>query len=217
MTIKNKADWKRLQLAAENGNSEAQLEIAHYYETGISIRGKVLVHEDLKLACEWIKKAYENGNAGAGELYAYYLSNGIHCAKNTALAMKLHKDAAKKGSASAAYNLGIEFRDQHNYAKAFSYYKRADTEIAVGFCHYYGIGTPQNKLKAFRFFKRLLKKEVILSDYEANEVNYMMGIMYLEGEVVKRSLPKARHYLMLANEDGNHPSAQHILWVIGIE
>jgi uncharacterized protein len=123
----------------------------------------------------------------------------------------------KAGSSDAAHNLGIEYRDQHNFEKAFSLYKKAETDFAVGMCYYYGIGVPQNRLKAFRFFKKISKPDIVLSGYEANEANYMIGKMYLEGEVVKRSISKARHYLLLANEDGDHRSAEQILGIIGMK
>ena len=84
-------------------------------------------------------------------------------------------------------------------------------------CYYYGVGVAKNKLKAFRFFKKLLKPGNLLNGYETNEANYLIGKMYLDGEVVKRSLTKARYYLLLANEDGDHHSAEQILWIIGVK
>lgn len=217
MAVRTHKDWQRLLQAAQNGDADAQLDIAFHYESGLKIDGFELVRPDSKLAYEWTKRAYENGNLKARELFAYYLSNGLHCTKNTELAMKLYEEAIRAGSSDAAHNLGIEFRNQHNFEKAFSFYKRSPGDFSVGMCYYYGVGVPQNKLKAFRFFKRFLKSDIPVSGVDANEANYMVGKMYLEGEVVKKSLTKARHYLSLANEDGDHPSAQQILWVIGLE
>ncbi|MES2703976.1 MAG: tetratricopeptide repeat protein [Bacteroidota bacterium] len=213
--IRNSNDWQSLLQLAERGDAHAQLQVAMYYDAGVEIDSIALVQADPKLAYDWIKKAYENGNSEATEFYAYHLSNGVHCAKNTALAMKLYKDAMKAGSPSAAFNLGIEFRDQHNFEKAFALYKKEGTDLNVGMCYYYGVGVKQNKLKAFRFFKNLIKSGIPLSGYDENEINYMIGRMYLEGEVVKRSIKKARHHLLLANEDGDHRPAEHILWIIG--
>ncbi len=215
--IRNLNDFQELMLAAEQGDADAQLEIALHYDNGLIVDGVELVRPDMKLAFMWAKKAYENGNINAAEYYAYHLSNGIYCVKNTALAMKLYRDAMKAGSLTAAHNLGIEFRDQHDFEKAFLLYKKDTTDFSVGMCYYYGIGVKQNKLRAFRFFKNLLKPGIYLSGYETNEANYRIGKMYLEGEVTKRSITKARHYLQLANEDGDHRSAAQILHVIGLK
>lgn len=215
--IKDINDWQQLLQFAEEGDADAQLEVAMHYENGISFEDKVIISPNAKMAYDWTKRAYENGNLEAAEAYAYHLTNGIHCAKNTKKAIKLYEDAIKAGSSTAAHNLGIEFRDQHEFKKAFSLYKKDDTDFSIGMCYYYGIGVAKNKSKAFRFFKKLLKSGDILSGYETNEANYMIGKMYLEGEVVTQSITKARHHLLLANEDGDHPSAQQILWVIGLK
>lgn len=165
------------------------------------------------------KRAWKNGCAEAGEVYALHLSNGIYCPKDTALAIKLYRKAVKAGSGSAAHNLGIEYRDMGKYKKAFALYKKADElggDISVGLCYYYGVGVARDKLKAFYFFKTLLKRNICLSSYDTNEANYLIGKMYLQCEVVKRSVSKARHYLLLANEDDDHISASELLAIIGL-
>ena len=210
-------EWQELLQRAESGDADAQLEVAMHYNAGLTTSDGCQIAPDTKMAYEWTKRAYENGNAEAAEQYAYYVSNGIGCTKNTLLAMQLYKAAMKAGSLTAAHNLGTEFRDQHNFEQAFALYRKDSTDFATGMCYYYGIGVQQNKLKAFRFFKGLLKNGSSLNGYETNEANYMIGKMYLEGEVVKQSVSKARHYLLLANEDGDHRSAQQILWIIGIK
>lgn len=213
--IRNLTDWKDLLSAAEGGDANLQLEVALYYESGIYVGGVEIVAPDAAMAYRWTKKAYESGSVDAMERYANYLSDGVHCRQDKALAMKLYKKAMKAGSSSAAHNLGTEYRDQHNFEKALSLYKKGDSDLSVGLCYYYGVGVEQNRKRAFRVFRKMLKSTSIQSGYEVNEANYMMGRIYLEGEVVKRSLSKARHHLLLANEDGDHYSAQQILWIIG--
>ncbi len=212
-------DWQTLLIAAERGDADAQLEVGFQYGSGIIINGIVTSQPDEKLEFEWVKRAYENGNTEAIEYYAYHLSNGKYCDKDLTLAMKLYKKAIKMGSSSAAHNLGVEYSNKHKYKMAFSLYRKAHTNLSadfsLGMCYYYGIGVQKNKLKALRFFKGILKEGYYLSGYESNEANYMIGKIYLEGEVVKRSIAKARHYLLLANEDGDHNSANEILMVIG--
>lgn len=213
--IRDIKDWQQLLQVAEGGDADAQMEVALHYDNGIKAEENVIVSPNAKMAYEWTKRAYENGNLEAAEAYAYHLSNGTNCPKNTGMAIRLYEDAIKAGSSTAAHNLGIEYRDQHKFKKAFSLYKKNDTDFSIGMCYYYGIGVAKNKLKAFRFFKKLLKSDNFLNGYETNEANYMIGKMYLEGEVVKQSITKARHHLLLANEDGDHASAEQILWIIG--
>lgn len=221
MKLKTIKEWQKLLKKAEGGDADAQFEVGIQYGSGIIINGVSTTAPDEKLEYDWIKRAYENGCNRTVEVYARHLSDGIHCRKDVTLAMKLYKEAMENGSSSAAHNLGIEYRDQRKYKKAFVYYKKAGeaySDLSVGMCYYYGVGTPHDKKKALRFFKKLLQKDDIsLSGYETNEANYMIGKMYLEGDVVKRSIDKARHYLLLANEDDDHPSARHLLYIIGLK
>jgi hypothetical protein len=43
----------------------------------------------------------------------------------------------------------------------------------------------------------------------------MIGKIYLEGEIVERSIETAKYYLELADNDGDHRSAQDLLLIIG--
>lgn len=219
--LKTQKNWQQLLRKAEAGNANAQLEVAFQYGSGIIINGEAISECNEKLEYEWTKRAYENGCAEAAEFYANHLINGIYCAKDEVLAIELYKKAIKAGSLSAAHNLGTVYRDKGKFKKAFTLYCKAHTQtyacINVGMCYYYGIGVLKNRKKAFHFFKELLASDRIINGYETNEANYMIGKMYLEGEAVKRSVVKARHYLLLANEDGDHRSAEEILWIIGLK
>lgn len=215
ITINDQKDWQQLLQLAEGGDAKAQYDVALHYEYGVIIEDQEIVPIDNKLGYKWAKKGHENGNIEATVLYANYLSDGKHCAKNTKKAMKLYEEAMKAGSLSAAHNLGTEYRDLHDFKTAFSLYKKDKTNFSIGVCYYYGIGVKQDKLKALKFFKKLLKQGDCLNGYETDEANYLIGRLYLEGEVVKQSLKKARHYLTLADQDYDHRSAQEILGVIG--
>jgi TPR repeat protein len=215
ISMNNINDWQKLLQAAEQGDANAQLEIAFHYESGVTIGELQVVEANPKLAFSWTKSAYENGNMDALESYAYFLSVGEFCERDLALAIELYEEGIKRGSETAAHNLGTVFRDQHKFEQAFSLYEKAGGDISVGMCYYYGIGVPKDKLKALRFFEDLINGKAELCGYDTNEVHYMIGRMYLEGEVVESSLEKARHHLALASEDGDHRSAQQILWVIG--
>lgn len=221
ITVKNIDDFKLLLLKAENGNSEAMNEVSSYYEDGWTYDKVEIVKCDKKLAFYWTKKLYESENIDGMVGYANYLSDGIYeyCDKDIELAMELYEKAMNEGSQIAKFNLGIEYRNKQQFEKAFELYRKADSsekyyaELTVGLCYYYGIGTKKNKLKALELFKSIDKH--YNSDYDIDEANYLIGKMYLEGEVVEQSIETARKYLELADKEGDHRSAQELLLIIG--
>ena len=213
--IKNINDWHSLLAQAEIGDGKAQYEVATYYESGWTIDGSEIVKIDLQLAFDWTKKAYESGNIDGCERYANYLTDGTYkyCEKNIALAMQLYERAMNAGSSSAAHNLGIEYRNKQNFEEALELYLQAKDSLTIGLCYYYGIGTKKDRLKALEFFKSV--EPGVDSAYDVNEANFMIGKIYLEGEVIEQSLEKARYHLELADEEWDHDAAQGILGVIG--
>ncbi|MEO3402789.1 tetratricopeptide repeat protein [Mucilaginibacter sp. CAU 1740] len=219
--IKNIYDWNSLLVKATNGDSKAQNEVAFYYENGLIVDNAIIVKIDKQLAFNWTKRSYESGDIQGIEAYANYLCDGEYkyCEKDVDLAMQLYEKAMNAGSDSAAYNLGLEYRNKQNFEKAFELYSKANQsgrfyqELTIGLCCYYGIGIEKDKVKALEIFNVINKDGN--TEYEINEANFMIGKIYLEGEIVERSLEKARYYLELADNDGDHRSAQELLIVIG--
>lgn len=219
--IKNTDDWNSLLDKAESGNSEAMNEVALLYKSGLTVDNIEIVKPDAESAFEWTRKSYEKGDIDGMIMYADYLSDGEYqyCRENIELAMQLYEKAMNAGSEIAAHSLGIEYRNKQNFSKAFELYLKANRsetffpELSIGLCYYYGIGTEKDKLKALETFKSIHTE--YNSAYEVDEANYLIGKIYLEGEVVERSIEKARHYLELADKDGDHRSAQELLIVIG--
>jgi TPR repeat protein len=219
--IKSDADWKDLLSKAEQGNGDAMNEVAFFYENGFAIGNIVLVEPNLQLAFNWTKKSFEIGNLDGIVRYADYLSDGdyTYCEKNIELAMELYKVAMNAGSLDAAHRLGIEYRNKQNFNKAFEMYLKANIpaelypDLSIGLCYYHGIGIPKDKTKALEIFKSL--KPDSSTQYEIDEANYLIGKIYLEGEIVEKSIETARHYLELADKDGDHRSAQELLLIIG--
>lgn len=219
--ISNIEDWNSLLEDAENGNSDAMNEVALYYRDGLTLNYIEVIKPDHKQALEWTKKSYESGNIEGIVNYADYLSDGdyLYCEKNIDLAMKLYEEAIEKGSTTAIHNLALEFRNKQNFQKAFELYQKANRsnefypELTIGLCYYYGIGVVKDMFKAFEIFKTIEKGKH--NDYEVDEANYLIGKIYLEGEIVEQSIEKARYYLELADADGDHRSAQELLILIG--
>lgn len=215
-----KDDWETLISAAENGNSEAQYNLAVYYGEELAAEdGAILAREGDALSALWMKRAYENGHLDAQKEYANYLCEGKGCERNLIKAFELYNDAIAKGDCRAALCLGIEYMLLQDYVRAFEFYARANSmaviadKIRMGLCSYYGIGTPQNKAVALEYFKAVNEGED--TGYDVDEANYLIGKMYLDGEVVHHSLDEARKYLELADRDGDHRSAQELLLIIG--
>lgn len=217
--INSSENWEKLLLEAKNGNNLAQLEVAFYYENGIEINGvEILKANDLE-GFKWTKKAYENGNLEALVGYADYLSLGKSCEKNLDLAVELYKKGIELGISEASYNLGIEFRNKQNFETAFEYYKKSKElnsnyeEFTIAKCYYYGIGVEKDKNKAFELLKNVKFPEN--NQFEVDEANYLIGMLYLEGEIIEKSIELARYYLELANADEDHRSALELLLIIG--
>jgi TPR repeat protein len=221
MKINSLNDWKSLLLHAENGDSKSQNEVACHYRDGLVIDNIEIVKEDKQEAFNWTKRAYENGDVDAMHEYADYLSDRESkvCEMNIELAMELYEKCISLGSSSATYNLGLEYRNKQNFEKAFQLYVKSEqTEecyknLTVGLCYYFGVGINKDRLKSLEIFKSI--KSPFCSEYEVDEANYMIGKIFLDGEVVEQSFDKARYYLELADKDGDHRSAQEILYIIG--
>ena len=151
--------------------------------------------------------------------YADYLSTGENCNKNLELAIQLYEKGIELGFSEAAFNLGVEYRNKQDFKRAFEYYQRANEMSASSYqfdiakCYYYGIGIEKDKNKALEILKNINFPE--RNQYEVDEANYMLGLLYLDGEVVEKSLEDARRYLELANADQDHKSAKELLMIIG--
>ena len=207
-------DWSTLLSEAKNGSNISQLDVAMHYENGNNF-----VSINITEAFKWTKIAYENGNINAIVRYADYLSTGENCNKNLDLAIQLYENGIELGFSEAAFNLGVEYRNKQDFKRAFEYYQRANEMSANSYhfdiakCYYYGIGIEKDKNKALEILKNINFPKS--NQYEVDEANYMLGLLYLDGEVVEKSLENARRYLELANADQDHRSAKELLMIIG--
>lgn len=221
MTTKlaNNEDWKRLLALAESGDHIAQYQVASNYDFGLFLSGTEIVEENGSMAFKWYHKAYENGSHEAFTRLADFFSEGIYCKKDIALAIELYQKGIDHGNAVAANNLAIVYRDQQDYKKAFELYKIAQdlgnaNSLEVALCCYFGIGTKKDIKNSFEIFKKIATEHAN-TQYEIDEANYFLGRLYLEGEIVEKSIAEARFFLQLANADNDHRSAQELLMLIG--
>jgi hypothetical protein len=221
MDITTTEKWNDLLKKAELGDTSVQFEVATIYENGLNIDNLEIVKKDIQSAFSWTKKAYENGHKEAKISYANYLTdrNNPLGVLDIELGMKLYEEEMNNGDNYATYCLGLEYRNRQEFEKAFDHYEKSNRneeffqELTIGMCYYYGVGVTKDKLRALEIFKSIALPNV--TPYEVDEANYMIGKIYLEGEVVKKDIDKARFHLELADKDGDHRSAQEILIIIG--
>ena len=138
-----------------------------------------------------------NGVAIALTNLAPFLSEGKGCEKDITKAIETYLLAIDQCSSKAALNLGIIYRDKGNFKKAFEYYcladkmDKADYSFTVGLCYYYGIGITVDKNTACKYFLKVsVDKLQRYTQYEIDEANYIIGLSYLTGEGIKKSLYK---------------------------
>jgi TPR repeat protein len=222
--LKTTEDWNRLLALAESGDPVAQSEVASYYDSGLVVKDSQIIEENESLAFKWYYKAYENGSVDVVTRIADFLSDGIHCQQNIALAIELYQKRIENGDGLAANNLAIVYRDQKEYQKAFELHKIAQdlsktSSLKLALCYHFGIGTEKDVKKSFEIFNNIANdsSEFINCQYEIDEANYFLGSIYLDGAIVEKSITKARTFLKLANTDDDHRSAQELLMLIGKE
>lgn len=220
--INNIEDWSKLLTIAQNGDKIIQYEVGCCYDNGLIINDEILVKEDKTEAFSWFLLSHKSGNIDATIRTADFLSEGEYCEKDIELAIKLYEEGIEKGIGYASSNLATIYRDKKDFKKAFELYQTAQkiddsNLIEVAFCYYFGIGTEQNKLIAFDIFLKIANDTSVSrnSDFEIEEANYYLGLYYLEGDIIKKSIEKARYYFEKANIDNDHRSANEILLIIG--
>ncbi len=91
-----------LDMAASNGNSSAQFDLASLYSDGT---GGITM--DKSRACELFEKAADQGNVKAMHNTGYCYQTGIGNRKDAGLAIKYYTRAAELGETRAQVNLGI--------------------------------------------------------------------------------------------------------------
>ena len=219
----DKNSWKYLLAKAKKGDANAQNEVADNFSFGLKTStNEIIVRQNFSSAFSWYKKAAINGLADALTNFADFLSEGKGCKKDITKAVENYLLAIDKGSSRAALNLGTIYRDKGNFKKAFEYYSlaekmdKADYSFTVGLCYYYGVGVSVDKVIACKHFLKVsIDKSQRHTQYEIDEANYILGLSYLTGDGVKKSISKSRSFLKLANRDNDHKSAEQLLFIVG--
>ena len=93
----------QMQRLAEEGDAQAQLELARMYDGGIG------VPEDQTEAVRWYRQAAEHGLARAQFNLALKYDNGVGVPRNQSEAVRWYQRAARQGYANAQFNLAVMY------------------------------------------------------------------------------------------------------------
>lgn len=216
--------WNELLALAKIGDADAQWEIGYYHEYGAADEnGLAITYGDPSVAIRWYTLSAVSGNAAAQCALSNLFGAGENVARDVKQAIFWAKKAVAQGDAIAAFNLGKIYRDMKKPAMAFRYYQRAvsmgddDALLEVGLCHMFGFGATQDLAAASNSFNEIISKQSSAMCQRTKEnALYWMALLHLLGsESVKKSVPRARTMLELANADEDHEQANEILNLIG--
>lgn len=216
--------WNELLAFAKNGDADAQWEVGYYHEYGAADEiGLVLTHSNPSEAIRWYTLSAVSGNAAAQCALSNLFSVGENVARDVKQAIFWAKKAIAQGGASAAFNIGTIYRDMKKPAMAFRYYQRAvsmgddDALLHIGLCHMFGFGVPQDLAAASNSFSEIISKQSSAMCQRTKEnALYWMALLHLLGSgPVKKSVPRARTMLELANAYEDHEQTNEILNLIG--
>lgn len=216
-----KKQWLALEKAANNGDAEALWECGYYFENGAAnASGKVFLAPDRGEAIRCYLLAAELGNIAAMNSLSNLLSETEHADYPAAIAWA--ESAIKLGDSTAAYNLGLIYRDLAKPKRAIHYYQLAakmgddDAHLQIGLCHLLGHGTRIDHGSAQSSFQKVVEAPAITTSQRSREdAWYWLALLNLMGAGPRRSVARARKMLERANADNDHESAGGILNVIG--
>ena len=137
----------------EQGDAQAQYELASRYENGDGVRKSI---DD---ALKWYRKAAENGHAGAQVDLGWFYQNGQYTEKDVKQAVDWYAKAANQGNSQAQLNLAVLYDEgidlPENNELAVKWYKLAvvqgnvPAKLNLGINYWKGEGIEQDYEKAW--------------------------------------------------------------------
>ena len=214
---KSVGEWRRLLARAEDGDAEAQSDVAAMYDDGCMNRsGRILVRRSARKTVEWYRRAAELGHANAQNNLGVILSAPGATETSRVEAIAWLKKAARAGSSCAVNNLAITYREDGDLRRAVFWFRKCVVSgddgacVELGIHCYWGRGMRTDLAAAVRYFRKATKGKN-LSEAERDDAFFYLGIAYLEGNGVKASLLKGRKLLERANIDNDHLAASRLL------
>lgn len=198
---------KSLAIAANKGDSKAQVTLGSIYYEGIIIK------QDFEEAVKWYTKAAMQGQAEAQTLLAgmYLFSLGVN--QDYGKAIKWYTKAAEQGQAEAQSYLGDMHYDgvgvQQDYEKAAKWYAKAvnqyydEAQFKLGKMYCSGDGVKQD-----------IKKGIELLINAANQGNkeaqFHLGYIYYNSDIVKHDFEEAAKWYAKAAAQGHIKSQLYL-------
>jgi hypothetical protein len=211
------AEWKTLLARAEQGDAEAEWEVAGRYDDGCKKRsGKILVERSARKAATWFRRAAEHDCTLAKVSLGVLLSDGKGVVKNIPESLAWSRRAFDGGVIYAANNIAITYREIGNYKRAVYWFRRGANAgddsafLQLGIHCYWGRGVRKDPAAAVRCYRRAARGENVF-DADRDDAFFYLGIAYLEGKGVKASLSTAKKLFQRANVDSDHPAARAFL------
>ncbi|MFI3227247.1 MAG: SEL1-like repeat protein [Clostridia bacterium] len=147
------------QIAADQGNDNAQFMIGSYYQLGEKV-----VSEDLEMSFKYFKLSADQGHEIAQSATADCYYNGWGTDKNLEKAFEYFKKAADNGHVDSQNRTGFRYDRgegvSKNLVEAVKYYKMAadngheKAQCNLANCYYYGAGVDENNKLAFEYYKK---------------------------------------------------------------
>ncbi len=155
----------------------------------------------------------DDGNTLVNVGFAY--GTGKDVAQNYTRARMLYEQGASKGNPQGIHNLGVLYYDglgvKQDYAKAQKLFQEAanlgssDSMIMLGHMYIDGAVASRDLIEAVKLFK-----QAAVSNSDAINDLYQLGMLYKKGKKVALDWDKAKEILTIAAELG-HKKAQHEL------
>jgi len=211
-------ELKILLAKAKEGNAEAEWRVAEHYSDGCKdMHGRALVRVSNRKAAEWYRRSAEHGCGGAQVTLGVILGGNYGVEKNVREALLWLKRAFRGGdTTSAANNIAVTYRENGELRQAVRWFRKVDATyddsvfIQLGIHSYWGKGVRTDHQAAVRYFRMAIRGKY-MSECDRDDANFYLGIAYLEGKGVQKSLRMAQKHLERANRDNDHLAAQRLL------
>jgi TPR repeat protein len=197
------ADPEKLLGKAEDGDLEAQYELAEVYRIGFP------VDQDTTKAIELYNHSAEQGYAASqfrlGELY----EEGEILERDLGKALGWYRKAAEQGHASAQYALAHFYHlgngVEQDMAAAMVWYRKAAlqgdqwSQLTLGDQYRIGLAVPRDLVQSTKWYRRAAEQGNTFAQYE-------LGNAYRYGNGVNRDVSQAIAWFRLSAEAGNSPA-----------
>lgn len=193
-------DAKACRVRAEQGDANAQSELARLYYHG---KG---VPQDYSATISLYRKAADQGNPKAQYGLAFLYQQGKGVPQDYPQALDWCRKAATQGFAQAQYALGYTYyagkEVPQDYTEAASWYLRAadqgyaEAQTDLGYMYSQGKGVPQDDTEAARWYRKA-------ADQGYPRAQASLGYAYSEGKGVPRDYAQSARWYRKAAKHGD--------------